>query len=479
MEKAEGRSSSGGSAASGAAPAASAWARAAQPAPRSASPLPAGDPSESLREERQAMKELWDLYQESVLPAEELCFFDHFRQRPITEQEFLAKPQVLLLGQYSTGKTSMIKWLTGVNSVHFDVKPEPSTDKFMAVMHGTQERLILGNAATSLRQAPYQGLSIFGSDFLQSFQALSLQSDVLKDITLIDTPGVLPNKGHSVERNYDFAAVCAWLAERADMVLLMFDAHKLDISDEFQRVMEVLRPHADKCRCLLNKADQIGASNLLRVYGALLWNVGKVMRTPEVTRVLVSSFWDKEYGFKEHRQLFDEDKQAVLAELRDLPRATVLRHTHKIVERMRRVRAHYCILSYIRSQIPWGVRTFGSEERWRRWLMANVERLMAEAQRLHKLSAGDMPRPEGFSQCLETLEGLKRLPSFDAEVVEIIRQAIDVEVPRIINQVHGVSAGEMARPDGGSGGGGQRPGFLERLGLAGPSRPAKRRRVDS
>jgi len=108
-------------------------------------------------------------------------------------------------------------------------------------------------------------LSVFGSDFLKSFQALSLKSDVLKDITLVDSPGVLPGKKNSIDRNYDFAAVCGWMAERADLVLLMFDAHKLDISDEFQRVMEVLRPHHNKVQILLNKADQIGSMDLMKV----------------------------------------------------------------------------------------------------------------------------------------------------------------------------------------------------------------------
>jgi len=426
------------------------------------------------------MQELWGLYSEAVLPAEESSFFDHFKQKPITIQEFLAKPQVLLLGQYSTGKTSMIRWLTGTASVHFDVKPEPSTDKFMAVMHGRSERLILGNAATCLKQASYQGLSIFGSDFLQSFQALSMPADVLKDITLVDTPGVLPGKRHSIGRNYDFPAVCSWMAERADLVLLMFDAHKLDISDEFQKVMEVLRPHSDKVRCLLNKADQIGASNLVRVYGALLWNVGKVLRTPEVTKVFVSSFWDEEYRFKDHKKLFDQDKANVLEELRNLPRATLLRRTHTIVERMRRVRAHYCILTYLRSQLPWHLRAFGSEARVRHWFDCNLPRLFEEAQRLHKMSSGDMPDIVAFREKLSTLEGIQRLPAWDSEVVEEITRAIDDRVPGIINGAHGVSAGEMARPEGGSAAAKGRLGLLERLGFGNPgaSRSAKRRRTE-
>jgi hypothetical protein len=37
------------------------------------------------------------------------------------------------------------------------------------------------------------------------------------------------------------AQVNTWFAERADLILLLFDAHKLDISDEFRAVIEKLR----------------------------------------------------------------------------------------------------------------------------------------------------------------------------------------------------------------------------------------------
>ncbi len=85
--------------------------------------------------------------------------------------------------------------------------------------------------------------------------------------------------------------VVEYFAERADMILLLFDAHKLDISDEFKRTIEVrglqrdlrelwlgivtasvsrrgqaLKGHDDKIRVVLNKADKVSGQQLMRVY---------------------------------------------------------------------------------------------------------------------------------------------------------------------------------------------------------------------
>merc|ERR1712173_271066 len=116
-----------------------------------------------------------------------------------------------------------------------------------------------------------------------------VKSPVLKCVTMIDTPGILSGEKQRTDRGYDFIEVLRWFPERVDRILLLFDAHKLDISDEFRRSIEGLHGHDDKIRIVLNKADMVDHQQLMRVYGALMWSLGKVFNTPEVARVCTLS----------------------------------------------------------------------------------------------------------------------------------------------------------------------------------------------
>ncbi len=45
-----------------------------------------------------------------------------------------------------------------------------------------------------------------------------------------------------MQRTYDFIEVCGWFAARCDLILLLFDPAKLDISDEMKQVCAPSHP---------------------------------------------------------------------------------------------------------------------------------------------------------------------------------------------------------------------------------------------
>jgi len=51
------------------------------------------------------------LYKQKMLPLEEHFKFHDFHSPPLDDPDFDAKPMVLLVGQYSTGKTTFIRYL--------------------------------------------------------------------------------------------------------------------------------------------------------------------------------------------------------------------------------------------------------------------------------------------------------------------------------------------------------------------------------
>ena len=280
---------------------------------------------ENFRGDATVIRELKSLYKEKLLPIERKCLFHKFNHPEILDAELGAKPTVLLVGQYSTGKTSFIKYLIGMDYPEIHIGPEPTTDRFIAVVHGEEAKTIKGNALTGVNELPFSGLSTFGSSFLNKFSAAVVPAPLLKDLNIIDTPGVLSGEKQRTSRGYDFAKVCRWFAERSDLILLLFDCSKLDISDEFKSVIEELQPHEDKVHCVLNKADQLDQESLMRVYGALLWSMGRIFKGAEVARIYVGSYRDEPIAREEHTALFEKDKKVLLDLLKQLPKVTTIR----------------------------------------------------------------------------------------------------------------------------------------------------------
>lgn len=146
----------------------------------------------------------------------------------------------------------------------------------MAIMQGEADKngdvfegTIPGNSLVVDKDKPFRGLSTFGNSFLTRFTGSQLDNNLLKYVTFIDSPGILSGSKQTINRGYDFDKILVWFAERVDRIILLFDAHKLDISDEFHSSIQALRGFDNKVRVVLNKADQVTTQQLMRVYGAL------------------------------------------------------------------------------------------------------------------------------------------------------------------------------------------------------------------
>ncbi|OQR72174.1 EH domain-containing protein 1-like [Tropilaelaps mercedesae] len=327
------------------------------------------------------------IYRTKILPLESYYNFHDFHSPKLDDPDFDAKPMILLVGQYSTGKTTFIRYLLERDFPGIRIGPEPTTDRFIAVMHGETESVIPGNALVVDPKKQFRPLAKFGNAFLNRLQCSTLDSPVLQSMTIVDTPGILSGEKQRTDRGYEFTGVLEWFAERVDRIILLFDAHKLDISDEFRRSIEALRGHDDKIRIVLNKADMVDAQQLMRVYGALMWSLGKVLGTPEVARVYIGSFWAEPLTCDTNRQLFEAEEQDLFADIQSLPRNAALRKLNDLIKRARLATVHAYIVSALKNKMP---SVFGKDSK-KKDLIKNLGDVYVEIQKERQIPAGDFP----------------------------------------------------------------------------------------
>jgi len=373
---------------------------------------------------------LKNIYKQKLLPLEKEYQFHDFHSPALDEPDFDAKPMVMLVGQYSTGKTTFIRYLLEQDFPGIRIGPEPTTDRFIAVMHADSDGVIPGNALVVDPKKQFRPLSKFGNAFLNRFQCSNTPSQVLKGISIVDTPGILSGEKQRTDRGYDFIGVLEWFAERVDRILLLFDAHKLDISDEFRRSIEALRGHDDKIRIVLNKSDMVDHQALMRVYGALMWSLGKVLGTPEVARVYIGSFWDQPLRYDINRRLFEAEEQDLFQDLQSLPRNAALRKLNDLIKRARLAKVHAFIISSLKKDMP---SVFGKEGK-KKELIKNLDALYAQLQREHQISPGDFPELAKMQEQLVNHDFTK-FHALDRKLLERVDNMLAVDIAKLMAMV--------------------------------------------
>ena len=297
-------------------------------------------------------------------------------------------------------------------------------------MKGDSERILPGNAATVQADLPFSGLSHFGTSFLSKFNVSFTNSPLCEYLTLIDTPGVLSGDKQRLGRSYDFVKTVEWFAQRADMILLLFDAHKLDISDEFRNVIHSLKGQDDKIKIVLNKADSISNQQLMRVYGALMWSLGKVINTPEVMRVYVGSFWNPEKPdfIPLNRELIETEHADLLKDLKNLPRQSAMRKVNELVKRARLARVHAFTIEHLRRELP---AFFGKASKQAK-LIENISEEFIKVQKMYNLPEGDFPEIENFQESLRQID-LSTFPKLSSRQMANLDEALSVDLPALMS----------------------------------------------
>ena len=191
------------------------------------------------------------------------------------EQKIKWRPVVLLLGNYSSGKSTLINELLGTTVQK--TGQAPTDDSFTVLTYNEDDELEErdGMVLLSDPEYPFDSLKKQGKRFASHFKLKRVKSEFLKNLAIIDTPGMLDSVSER-DRGYDYQEVIGEFANIADLILVLFDPHKAGTIRETYESLRKTIPRAtyeDRVLVVLNRVDECeNLNDLLRVYGTLCWN---------------------------------------------------------------------------------------------------------------------------------------------------------------------------------------------------------------
>ncbi|MCF8028892.1 MAG: dynamin family protein [Desulfobacteraceae bacterium] len=196
------------------------------------------------------------------------------------------RPLVLVVGNYSSGKSTLINEFLGADIQA--VGQAPTDDSFTILTYDedtgeaepvriTEERD--GKFLLNDPDYPFEILKKHGHRFASHFRLKKVNSPFLRNLALIDTPGMLDSITER-DRGYDYQDVIGDMAQLADLVLVFFDPHKAGtVREAHTSLRETItaRTFEDRVLFVLNRIDECASlSDLLQVYGTLCWNLSQI-----------------------------------------------------------------------------------------------------------------------------------------------------------------------------------------------------------
>ncbi len=202
------------------------------------------------------------------------------------------KPLVLVIGNYSSGKSTFINEFLGTPIQR--TGQAPTDDSFTILTtpdEGESEKEVPGSTLVNDERLPFGSLKRFGETLISHLQMKQIEVPALENIAVIDTPGMLDSVTEK-DRGYDYLGVVGELSRLADLIILMFDPHKAGtIKETYQAIRSTLPGSTgeDRVVYVLNRVDECdNVTDLVRSYGTLCWNLSQMTGGKDMPRIFLT-----------------------------------------------------------------------------------------------------------------------------------------------------------------------------------------------
>lgn len=201
------------------------------------------------------------------------------------------KPLVLIIGNYSSGKSTLINELVGQDIQRTGQAPTDDSFTIITSEPGIGEKETPGSTLVNDENLPFQHFKGFGEKLISHVCMKQIACPMLENMAIIDSPGMLDSTSEN-ERGYDYMQVLGEFAKMADLIVLMFDPHKAGtIKESYEAIRNTLPEKSGEHRIVfvMSRIDECdNLSDFTRSYGTLCWNMSQMTGRKDIPHIYLT-----------------------------------------------------------------------------------------------------------------------------------------------------------------------------------------------
>jgi len=201
------------------------------------------------------------------------------------------KPIVLIIGNYSSGKSTLINELVGQDIQRTGQAPTDDSFTIITSDPGCEDVETPGSTLVNDENMPFSHFKDYGQKLISHICMKQIASPMLENMAIIDSPGMLDSTSEK-DRGYDYMQVLGEFAKLADLIVLMFDPHKAGTIKESYDVIRNTLPEKsgeDRIVFVMSRIDECDhLSDFTRSYGTLCWNMSQMTGRKDIPHIFLT-----------------------------------------------------------------------------------------------------------------------------------------------------------------------------------------------
>ncbi|HIQ38249.1 MAG TPA: dynamin family protein [Desulfocapsa sulfexigens] len=245
------------------------------------------------------------------------------------------KPIVLIIGNYSSGKSTLINEIIGTNVQRTGQAPTDDAFTVITSEGSGKPPEVPGSTLINDDYLPFVKFKKYGEKLISHLCLKNIDSPDFENMAIIDSPGMLDATTEK-DRGYDYMEVLGEFAKMADLIVLMFDPHKAGtIKETYSAIRNTLpeKSGEDRIVFVMSRIDECdNISDLVRSYGTLCWNMSQMTGRKDIPHIYLTYSSDVANSTKAVDNLWPQERTDLIKKIHAAP-ALRLNHILEDIDR--------------------------------------------------------------------------------------------------------------------------------------------------